>query len=212
MYKMIAFDFDGTVMNSSVTFIRAFQESLSPYAGHELTFDEITSTFGVSEPGTVKALVKNNWEQALKDFYRKYEEMHAAIAEPFDGILELISWLKEKDIKVALITGKGEETCQISLKKVGLEGVFPDVLCGVEEGPNKDQCMKFLMEKYHLDPQDFAYVGDSLKDVEACRKAGVACLAAAWSEDANVVGLEQANPGLVFQSIGQLQSYFNDKL
>ena len=73
MYKMIAFDFDGTVMNSSVTFIRAFQESLSPYAGHELTFDEITSTFGVSEPGTVKALVKNNWEQALKDFYRKYE-------------------------------------------------------------------------------------------------------------------------------------------
>ena len=76
MIKMVAFDFDGTIADTIPMCIEAFKKAVSPYAGHDLTDYEIIQTFGLSETGMVKAVVKDNWKPALQNFYFYYEKMH----------------------------------------------------------------------------------------------------------------------------------------
>ena len=119
MFKIVAFDMDGTIADTIPMCIKAFRNSISPYTGHELSREEILHTFGLNETGMVKAVVSQNWESAIEDFYCQYELLHNEVTSTFPGILELIAFLKKKNITVALITGKGEKSCN-HFRKIGL--------------------------------------------------------------------------------------------
>lgn len=208
MVKMVAFDFDGTIADTIPMCIEAFKKAVSPYAGHELTKQEILQTFGLNETGMVKVAVKDHWELALQDFYFYYEEMHAGCIEPFPQIGDLIEDLKEKNIIVALITGKGQKSCDISLKKLGLENCFSEVMVGGETRNNKAESISMLLKKYAVRKDEFYYVGDALSDATACRKVGVTCLSAAWSDSADTKKLREINPDFIFSNISGLRSFF----
>ena len=92
MFKIIAFDLDGTIADTIPMCIKAFQNSVSPYTDHELSREEILHTFGLNEIGMVKAVVAQNWESAIEDFYCLYESMHNEVTNVFPGILKLIAF------------------------------------------------------------------------------------------------------------------------
>lgn len=207
--KIVAFDLDGTVADTIPMCIKAFCESVSPYTDHTLTEKEVTQTFGLNEIGMVKAVVKNDWENALCDFYEKYSALHDEVNTPFTGIYELITWLKEHGILVALITGKGKRSCDISLKKLKLENIFDEVLYGSEKKRNKAENINFLIKKYSIPKSSFYYVGDTTQDVMVCKEVGVTCLSAAWQDASYGDILETENRGLVFYSVNELREYLS---
>ena len=207
---IVAFDLDGTIADTIPMCIEAFCESISPYIGHDLTEKEVVQTFGLNEIGMVKAVVKNDWENALCDFYEKYKILHDKVDTPFPLIYELLLWLKEHKIFLALITGKGEKCCDISLKKLKLENIFDEVLYGSEKKQNKVENIKLLIKKYAIPKSSFYYVGDTKQDVTACREAGVTCLSAVWQESSYVDIVEKENAGLVFYSVSELWDYLSD--
>ena len=88
--KLAAFDLDGTVADTIPLSIESFSLAVSPYAGHTLSREEVVETFGLNEPGMIKAIVKDRWEEALRDYYRIYEEQHVKCEAPFEGIVPLI--------------------------------------------------------------------------------------------------------------------------
>lgn len=130
MFKVVAFDLDGTLADTIPMCITAFRNSISPYTGHEISTEEILRTFGLNEIGMVRAVVGQNWESAIEDFYDQYESLHNEVTSAFPGILNLLTFLKKKNIVVALITGKGERSCSISLEKLGLSRLFDETLYG----------------------------------------------------------------------------------
>jgi phosphoglycolate phosphatase len=212
MIKMVAFDFDGTIADTIPMCIKAFRQSISPYVGHKLTDHEIIQTFGLNEIGMVKAVVKDNWKLALEDFYLYYEKMHINCTEPFFEICDLIKYLKEKNVIVPLITGKGQKSCYISLKKLGMENCFSEIMVGDETRPNKGECILKLLEKYSIKDEEFYYVGDAISDVMVCREAKVNCLSAAWSHGVELKELKKINSEYVFHSISDLQSFLQSKI
>lgn len=212
MIKMVAFDFDGTIADTIPMCIEAFRKAISPYVGHKLTKHEILQTFGLNEIGMVKAVVKDNWKPALEDFYFYYEEMHNNCTEPFPEICDLIKYLKEKNIIVPLITGKGEKSCHISLKKLGMESYFSDIMVGDEIRLNKGESILKLLEKYSINKDEFYYVGDALSDVMACREISVTCLSAAWSHSVKLEKLKKINSSYIFENISDLKSFLEAKL
>ncbi len=187
--------------------IEAFCESVSGYIDHELTEKEVVETFGLNETGMVNAIVRENRESAMRDFYERYEILHREVTEPFPGILELFAFLREKNVMLALITGKGERSCEITLEKLGLSELFEEIRYGSETAPNKKENIEDLLRKYSVSKEEFCYIGDALGDIEACRRAGVECCSAAWQEACDPVMLEKYNPGRVFCSVGKLQEY-----
>jgi phosphoglycolate phosphatase len=212
MIKMVAFDFDGTIADTIPMCIKAFRKAISPYAGHKLTENEILQTFGLNEIGMVKAVVKDNWKLALEDFYFYYEKMHNNCTEPFSEISDLIKCLKEKNIIVPLITGKGQKSCNISLKRLGMENYFSDIMVGHELRPNKGESILKVLEKYSIKNEEFCYVGDALSDVMACREVKVICLSAAWSNSVELEELKNINSNYIFKSISDLKSFLESKI
>jgi len=212
MIKMVAFDFDGTIADSIPMCIEAFKKAISPYAGHELTKSEILQTFGLNEIGMVKAVVKDNWKLALQDFYFYYEKMHNNCKEPFPQICDLIKHLKEKNVIVALITGKGQKSCDISLKKLGMENYFSDIMVGDEIRLNKAESILKLLKRYSINSDEFYYVGDALSDVTSCREVSVTCLSAAWSDSVELKELKKINPTYIFNNISGLKIFLESKL
>lgn len=206
--KLAAFDLDGTLADTIPMSIESFGLAVSPYAGHTLSREEIIQTFGLNEVGMIKAVVKDRWEEALRDYYRIYEELHTRCEEPFDGIVPLIEGLKVRGVIVSLITGKAERSCRITLKRLGIERLFSDVIAGNEHENRKAENILSLLEKYGLSKEECVYIGDAASDVAASRKAGVRCLSAAWSESADRDALREINPGNVYENITSLAQVF----
>ena len=207
MIKLIAFDLDGTIGETVPMCIRAFEQAVSPYAGRTLSEREITQTFGLNEVGMIKVVAGEKWREALHDFYPVYEQMHDECPEPYEVIRELIHTLKDAGILVALITGKGEKSCRITLEKFGMQDLFCSVKTGAEDRPNKAEAIEELLDAYHVEKDEFYYIGDAVSDVTACKKAGVPCLSAAWGTTTDIGGLEEANPSRVFFSIEDLSHF-----
>ena len=55
MFKIVAFDMDGTIADTIPMCITAFRNSVSPYTDHELSSEEILHTFGLNEIGMADA-------------------------------------------------------------------------------------------------------------------------------------------------------------
>lgn len=205
MYRMIAFDMDGTLADTLPLCMEAFVEGVSPYVGHRLEEREVTRLYGLNEVGMIKALVGARWEPAWRDYQAQYIRLHSRVTEPFDGIRELLEWLKREGVILALITGKHEATCAVSLNALGLNGVFEETLCCSEEEPNKAERMEYLLGKYGMPREAFCYVGDAPGDIDACRRAGVTCMSAAWQPNPGARALEAKNPGRVYGRAADLR-------
>ena len=205
-WKLAACDLDGTLADTLPMCTAAFGEAVSPYAGHTLSEEEITETFGLNEKGMVNAILKTHRDEALDAYYRIYREMQAKHPDrPFPGIVPLLEELKARGLRVVLITGKSETSCHITLETLGLEGMFDAVLTGSEHGVRKARQLRELMGRYGLKPEECFYVGDTVADARASREAGVVCYSAAWSPGTPVALLEQVNPGQVCGSIEELR-------
>ena len=214
MIKLVAFDLDGTIGNTIPMCIKAIKKAVGPYVMRELSDIEIIRTFGVNEEGMTKRLVDNDsWENALKDFYIVYSEMHELCPQPFSGILDLIKELKAKEIPIALITGRGEKSCDITLSRFGMQNCFDQIITGNPLKNTKSAAIGYLLHRYNLHPCEMVYIGDAVSDISACIEAGISCLSAAWATPNKItLSLEENNRGRVFYSIHSLRTFLMSHL
>lgn len=180
--KLVAFDLDGTIGDTIPLCIRSFKKAVIPYIGHELSDDDVIQTFGLNEQRMIGSIIDTlHKESALEDFYTIYKNLHEQMCpRPFPGIRKLITDLKQSGIIVALITGKGSKSCDITLQQFDMNTLFDKVLTGNEVRNIKADSLKWLLQSYHLSPCEVVYIGDTIADIKACKAIGVDCLSAAW--------------------------------
>ena len=214
MYKVIAFDFDGTLADSVDFCLNVFEKVFEKYLKEKApTRESIYQNFGMNEPGVIKFYMGKMVPEADEYFYQLHKEMHAASCpETFPGTRELLEFLQKNNIKLALLTGRSETTCKISMDFLRLGHFFESFQTGSPERNDKTAQLLALVEKYGLQKHELAYVGDAVSDAEACIRAGVDCLSAAWAKSARTAELEKLNPGKVFRTVEAMQSYLSSQL
>lgn len=206
MLRMVAFDMDGTIGDTIPMCLRAFREAASPFLGRRLTDGEIVETFGLNEEGMMKAIAGGRWKPAIEEYYHLYEAIHDESVRMFPGIAELLGWLRERGVKTALITGKGQRSCAITLEKFGIGACFDAVWTGSAEKMNKSECMAELLARFALTPEETCYVGDALSDVTASNQAGIRCLSAVWGGMADARTMGRVNAGNVVATVEELKA------
>lgn len=207
--KLVAFDLDGTIADTIPLCIRAVKEAVTPYVGHELSDGDVIQTFGLNEQGMIGSVVDAPYEElALEDFYVTYKKLHGQMCpQPFPGIRELITGLKQNGIVVALVTGKGAKSCDIILRQFDMNTMFDKVLTGNAERNIKADSLKWLLRNYHLSACEMVYVGDTVSDIIACKAVGIDCLSAAWGVSEKAAqNLVEHNKN-VFHSIQSLYNH-----
>lgn len=207
MIKAVIFDLDGTIGNTLALCVAAFKKTIEPIIGREFSNEEIIATFGPSEEGTIMKLIPEHYDNGIAGYLEAYKELHGMCSTPFEGMEDILKWLKSKNIIVALVTGKGRKSCDITLDVYQMADFFDMVETGSPEGPIKPEGIMAVLNKFNLNPNEAIYVGDAPSDVISSRKVGVPVISAAWADTADVEELKKLNPDEIFTTVDELKNY-----
>jgi pyrophosphatase PpaX len=199
--KGIIFDLDGTLGDTLPVCFAAFRTAFKEFTGNVLSNHEITSLFGASEEGIIRKLVDDRWEQCLEVYLASYDREHINCRNPFPGIDSALVLLKACGVRLAIVTGKGKYSTEISLNYFDLKDTFDVVEVGSEKGAIKPVSIQKVLDRWEFPPHQVAYIGDVAYDMQAAKEVGIIALGAAWAETANVKSLESENPTAIFTSV-----------
>jgi phosphoglycolate phosphatase/pyrophosphatase PpaX len=158
------------------------------------------------------ALAPEHYEKGVAGYLQHYEALHNMCPVPFEGIKELLIMLQEKGVRIAMVTGKGKYSTEISLKYLELASHFEIIETGSPTGPCKAEGIQHILDNFQSIPKDeVIYIGDAPSDVKACRKAGITIIAAAWAETAEPEALKSLGPDHLFYTIQDLSHWLKDR-
>ncbi len=181
--KCVIFDVDGTITQTNELIFAAFNYVTEKYAGKKYPPAEITAMFGPPEEGTLEKVVgKENIEAALEDFLEFYRSNHSALARIYPGILEILEYLKQRNVLMAVFTGKGRHSTLITLNEFNIQKYFDIVVTGndvINHKPSGEGITKIL-NYFGLAAENVLMVGDAVADIIASREAGVPVAAVVW--------------------------------
>ncbi len=181
----LIFDMDGTLGDTIPSILIALRETFARFTGRVYSDDEIFAMFGPSEEGIIRRHVPAElFEPALQYFLDRYAELHAD--QPFPGIRDLMSHLKERGYRIGVATGKGPKTASISMRAYGLDEFIDHLETGSAHGAVKPELIRRILANWGMPAAQAGYVGDTQSDMTDARAAGVLPLGAAWSRSSSI--------------------------
>lgn len=176
MIKAVIFDLDGTLIQSEQIIMDGYAYAMQMHLPNiEITRDDITNFLGQTLENSFKQYTKDTdiiFE--LTKTYRTYtSEKSNEELITYPNAHNIVKYLKDKNIKLGIVTSKGLEVATENLKTVGLDGMF-DCLIGYESvenhKPSPDGLLKAL-EILNVKPEEAIYIGDHENDIKAAKKA-----------------------------------------
>ncbi len=211
--KAVIFDLDGTVANTLPLCIQAFRLSVEPLINRSLSDAEIVSKFGPSEEGTIMELAPAHYDKGIADYLAFYQSLHHICPAPFTGMEEILMRLQEKNIRTAMVTGKGKYSTAISLQHFGLTHYFDPIETGSPNGARKAEGIAAVIGSWKdISHSEIIYVGDAVSDIVASRKVGIPVVAAAWAETAETGKLKELQPDELFYTVNDFAAWLFDRI
>jgi HAD superfamily hydrolase (TIGR01549 family) len=207
LIKGVIFDFDGTLADTFPLIFLAFRTAIQKFTGRDYSDEEITRYFGPSEDGILQRIVPGDWEKAMELYLAEYQRLHVQYVELFPGILELLNQLKDKPLKLGIITGKSEASLMLSLGTLGIKEYFDILAAGSAERANKDTNLQWAVRHWGFQPGEVVYVGDAPTDIVFAREAGVIPVGVFWCKSANIAELQAENPVGLFGNPSEFRDW-----
>lgn len=189
MYKCCIFDLDGTIINT----IHSMKHSISLTMEHfgYGPVDEAHTKIFVGDG--FKTLVKRaliysgdealtHYEEAVDFYAETFKKNCLYQVKPYPGMPEFLSFLKEKGIKIAVLTNKGHERAVECVEAVYGKGFF-DLITGEGNGVKckPDPSGAFMTaEHFHTKPSKCLYFGDTNTDMRTGINAGMDTVGVTW--------------------------------
>lgn len=188
MYKAVIFDLDGTLMDTVESIATAGNLALEEcglkpqpvanykyYAGDGA--DELLHR-ALADAGDIKGV---NFHK-VKKIYHGYFKDTCTKAEPYEGICDMLSALKEKKIKLAVLSNKPHaRTLDVIYKTFGYD-IFDEVQGqqdGIERKPSPTGAFQ-ICKNLEVKPEECIYVGDTNVDMLTGTSAGMYTVGVLW--------------------------------
>lgn len=179
MLKVIVFDFDYTLGDSTNGIVLSINYALERLGHMTKSIDEIKKTIGLSLKETYFALTASDdlekAEQFAKLFKVKADEVMVENTILYDGVQEVLSKLSEAGYKIAIVTTKFHYRIEQILNKYNANDLI-HVIVGAEdvkvEKPNPEGLL-WVVEYFGVEKKDVLYIGDSIVDAKTAANANV---------------------------------------
>ncbi|SFU86208.1 phosphoglycolate phosphatase [Polaromonas sp. YR568] len=175
-FDLIAFDWDGTLFDSTKIIVRCIQAAVRDVGGTVPTDKEAGYVIGL---GLMQALahaapdVPPEKYPQLGERYRHHYTAHFNDLSLFEGVLPLLDALKARGHLLAVATGKSRRGLDEVLRTVELKGVFDGSRTADETAGKPDPLMlRELMAEFDVAPARVLMVGDTTHDLQMAVNAG----------------------------------------
>lgn len=188
MKKIVIFDLDGTLLNTLDDLADSTNYALSKFGYPTRTIEEVRQFVGNGVAKLIERAIpdgknNSNFEKCLSIFKENYAQNMYNKTAPYNGIIEMLSNLKSKGIKIAVVSNKFDLAVKELCKKY-FEG-FIDFAAGENEAqgirkkPAPDTVISVLNE-FNFAPEDAVYVGDSDVDIMTAKNSQMPCISVTW--------------------------------
>ncbi len=185
-YKAAIFDLDGTILDTLEDLKNSVNFALKENGLPERTLSEVRAFVGNGIRLLIERAVPENADLKLVDevfscFKEHYGKHSADNTKPYNGVTDLLSELKAKGVKIAVVSNKANFAVQTLVSQY-----FPQLFDysvgekdGIRRKPYPDSVLTVL-DEFKCKKNDAIYIGDSEVDVETSRNAGMDCIAVTW--------------------------------
>ena len=189
--RLIAFDLDGTLIDSAPDLVEAVNFALTKLDKPTHSQATIQQWIGNGADVLVKRALLNNWHvgeipedfeiafELFKTYYAEHDWVHSLL---YEGVLETLKTLKNDGFKLACITNKTARFTNPLMETAGLTPYFDFIASGdtfAEMKPNPLPLLE-VAKLFDVAPENAWMIGDSINDISAGKNAGFKTIAVSY--------------------------------
>lgn len=180
------FDLDGTLLDTLEDLYRAVNIALDTHSLPLRTRDEVRSFVGDGVEMLIRrALPVGSDEDTVYTVLSDFKTTYAAICKdntkPYDGIIPMLTALREGGIRVAVVSNKFDAATKALCAEYF--GELVEVAIGERTGVRKKPAPDTVLEALSaldVPAEGAVYIGDSDVDIHTAKNADMPCISVAW--------------------------------
>jgi phosphoglycolate phosphatase len=207
-YKLIIFDFDGTLANTFPWVLGIMDQLADKFKFAPLTSAEVENLRGNGAGKVLKDRRVPFWKFPLIARYvRQLMAQEIDQIQLFPGVGQLLTQLTGAGVRLAMVTTNARaNVCRV----LGAENyaLFEDLECGVSIFGKQGKYRRVL-RRCGIPAGEALCIGDELRDLDAARKAGIPFGAVTWGYT-RIEALQAQAHAEVFSSLDQIAQAFSN--
>ncbi|BBF82200.1 HAD hydrolase-like protein [Asticcacaulis excentricus] len=178
-YRLVIFDFDGTLADSFPWFLEVFDHLAERFGFENPDRSHLDELRRLGPRELLKRLkVPLLKLPAIATYAQRLQNQQIEKIVLFDGIAEVIRDLKARGVTVVVVTSNDADNVRTVLGSE-LSTLIDHYSCGSSLF-GKAAKFKTVLKAFKTKPTEALSIGDELRDIEAARKVGIAVGAVTW--------------------------------
>lgn len=187
--KAVIFDLDGTLADSVESIAYCANKALEQlgYEGFDTeTFKRFAGDGSkkllercLEHRGDAKLLHFDELDRTYKELFAQFCTYHV---RPYEGIVQLLSDLKDKGMKLAVLSNKPHERAVEVVHSLFGENCF-DLIVGQRDDRKRKPApdgVYYIADQFHVPVSEIIYVGDTNTDMQTGKSAGAFTVGVLW--------------------------------
>lgn len=212
-YKLLIFDWDGTLADSIGRIVEAMQVAAQRCDMPVRDDFSIKGIIGLGLPEAIRTLYPEITPEQMLNFRERYAESYVALeAVPsplFADVVDSLAAFRAEGYQMAVATGKSRRGLDRVLKAHGWQDYFQITRAADESASKPDPLMLHeILEHCGVLPEQALMVGDSSFDLMMARNAGMDSVAVGYGAQ-SLTSLLEYQPRLAIERFSELRSWLS---
>jgi len=209
-FDLIAFDWDGTLYDSTAIITKCIQEATRDVGGTVPSDAQAAFVIGMALPQALAHAAPDVPADKYPQLAARYRHHYMARQHDlslFDGVLPLLSDLKARQFVLTVATGKSRRGLDEVLHGVELHGLFNGSRTADETaGKPHPRMLLELMSEFGVPPERTLMIGDTTHDLQMALNAGCASVGVSYGAH-EWAGFAALQPRFVAHSVRELHDW-----
>ncbi len=183
-FGLIAFDWDGTLFDSTAIITRCIQLAVRDVGGTVPSDEQASYVIGMALMQALAHAAPDVPEEKYPELgarYRHHYMAHQNDISLFGGVLAMLEDLKARHHWLTVATGKSRRGLDEVLQTVELKGMFNGSRTADETaGKPHPRMLQELMREFGVEPERTLMIGDTTHDLQMALNAGCASVGVSY--------------------------------
>ncbi|MBD3310388.1 HAD hydrolase-like protein [Candidatus Woesearchaeota archaeon] len=200
MIRNMIFDWSGTLSDDIMAVYRSVMGVFRRFGLESISLERFRQEFRLPYKDWYHKYIP---DANMAQLQRMFEEELAAFPRPklYPGVKDILEYLENKNINIVMLSAHVRGEIEAELRDSGFQDSFLQINAPVFD---KRKAIREVLESNSFRPEETAYVGDMLHDIETAKLGGVRSVAITWGYHPKEL-LQTADPDIIIDDISELK-------